>query len=92
VSRDRNASSQPSPDAGDIGAGPTGDVWHNERLMSDPIGADVGPLPSIDGAPGEPADEAGAIDGQPGRYERQDDEDAAARLGLAPVAFGKSND
>jgi hypothetical protein len=90
VTRDRETSSQLSPDAGDIGVGPAEQVWHNERLMSDPIGADVGPLPPIDGVPVELTDEPGAIDGLPGRVERQDQEEAEAGLDLtrAPIAAG----
>jgi hypothetical protein len=92
VTRDRETSSELSPDAGDIGVGPAEDVWHNERLMSDPIGADVGPLPPIDAEPGGPADENGAIDGLPGRFERQDQEDAEAGLDLTRAPIGAGNE
>jgi hypothetical protein len=58
--------------------------------MSDPIGADVGPLPPIDAVPGGTSNE-GAIDGLPGRYERQDEEDAAAGLDMIRAPLGASN-
>jgi len=82
-----SATSPGTPDAGDIVTPSTGDV----RLTEDPIGADVGPLPPIDAVPGGPSNENGAIDGQPGRYERQDEEDAAAGLDMTRAPLGASN-
>jgi hypothetical protein len=83
-------SSHPSPDAVNIVTAPTRDARLNETLMSDPIGADVGPLPPIDAVPGGASNE-GAIDGLPGRYERQDEEDAAAGLEMTQAPLGASN-
>jgi hypothetical protein len=82
-----SATSPGTPDAVDIVTAPAG----NARLNEDPIGANVGPLPPIDAAPGGPSDENGAIDGLPGRYERQDEEDAAAGLDMARASLGASN-
>jgi hypothetical protein len=90
VNDDRPTNSQRAADAGDV-VGPVGGVRHNETLTPDPIGADVGPLPPIDGVPGGPADENGAIDGLPGRYERQAQEDAAG-LDLTRVPLGANNE
>ena len=83
-------SSHPSPDAVNIVTAPTRDARLNETLMSDPIGADVGPLPPIDAVPGGPSSE-GAIDGLPGRYERQDEEDTAAGLDMSRAPFASIN-
>jgi hypothetical protein len=91
VTDDRASNSQGVPEATDTVDGPVGGVGHNETLMSDPIGADVGPLPPIDGVPGGPADENGTIDGLPGRYERRAQEDAAAGLDLTRVPLGDNN-
>jgi hypothetical protein len=82
-----SATSPGTPDAVDIVTAHAG----NARLNEDPIGANVGPLPPIDAAPGGPSDENGAIDGLPGRYERQDEEDAAAGLDMARASLGASN-
>jgi hypothetical protein len=68
----------------------------------DPIGADVGPLPPIDsgvddrtGEYGskEPATDSadGAIDGLPGRYERQDEEVDEVGLDLTHAPLGATN-
>jgi hypothetical protein len=65
--------------------------WPNESLPSDPIGADVGPLPPIDGGSGDPADKDGAIDGLPGRYERQAEEDDEVGLDLTHAPLGATN-
>ena len=80
-------SSHPSPDAVNIVTAPTVDA----RLNEDPIGANVGPLPPIDAVPGGPSNENGAIDGLPGRNERQDEEDAAAGLEMTQAPLGASN-
>ena len=88
---DSVATSHRSPNAVDIVTARTGDARLNETLMSDPIGADVGPLPPIDAVPGGPSNENGAIDGLPGRYERQDEEDAAAGLDMTRAPLGASN-
>ena len=90
MTNDSATSSHPSPDAVDIVIGPTRDARPNETLMSDPIGADVGPLPPIDAVPGGTSNE-GAIDGLPGRYERQDEEDAAAGVDMIRAPLGASN-
>ena len=84
-------SSHPTPNAGDIITAPTGHAWLNETLMSDPIGAEVGPLAPIDAVPGGPSNVNGAIDGLPGRYERQDDEDAGAGMDMTRAPLGASN-
>lgn len=65
--------------------------WRNENLLSDPIGANVGPLPPIDAGSGDPADKDGAIDGVPGRYERQAVEDDEVGLDLTRVPLGATN-
>ncbi|HEX7490168.1 MAG TPA: hypothetical protein VF337_00515 [Candidatus Limnocylindrales bacterium] len=91
MNHDRPTNSQRAADAGDVVVGPVGGVRHNKTLTPDPIGADVGPLPPIDGVPGSPADENGAIDGLPGRYERQAQEDAAG-LDLTRVPLGANNE
>jgi hypothetical protein len=57
----------------------------------DPIGADVGPLPPIDAGSGDPADKDGAIDGLPGRYERQAEEDDEVGLDLTHAPLGATN-
>jgi hypothetical protein len=90
VTNDSVATSHRSPNAVDIVTARTGDARLNETLMSDPIGADVGPLPPIDAVPGGTSNE-GAIDGLPGRYERQDEEDAAAGLDMIRAPLGASN-
>ena len=90
MTNDSATSSHPSPNAIDIVTARTGDARLNETLMSDPIGADVGPMPPIDAVAGGPSNE-GAIDGLPGRYERQDEEDAAAGLDMTRAPFGASN-
>jgi hypothetical protein len=91
VTNDSATSSHPTPNAGDIVTATTGDARLNETLMSDPIGADVGPLPPIDAVPGGPSNVNGAIDGLPGRYERRDEEDAAAGLDMTRTPLGSSN-
>ena len=91
MSNDRATCSDGTPDAGDIVTIPAGDAQLNETLMPDPIGADVGPLPPIDAVPGGSSNENGAIDGRPGRYERQHEEDAAPGLDLTPAPLGASN-
>jgi hypothetical protein len=90
VTNDSATTSHRSPYAADIATAPSGDARLNETLMSDPIGADVGPLPPIDAAPGGTSNE-GSIDGLPGRYERQDEEDAAAGLEMIRAPLGASN-
>jgi hypothetical protein len=91
VTDDRASNSQGVPEAADTVDGPAGGVRHNETLASDPIGADVGPLPPIDGVPGGPEGENGAIDGLPGRFEHQAQEDAAAGLDLTQIPLGETN-
>ena len=91
MTNDSATSSRRTPNAGDIVIAPTGDAWLNDTLISDPIGADVGPLPPIDAVPGGPSNVNGAIDGLPGRYERQDEEDAAAGLDMTRAPLGASN-
>jgi len=90
VTDDRATGSRPSPNDGDIVTAPAVEPRLNETLKSDPIGADVGPLPPIDAVPGGQSNANGAIDGLPGRYERQDEEDAAAGMDMTrpPVAAG----
>lgn len=60
-----------------------------------PEAADVvvgpGPVLPIDAALGGPEGENGAIDGLPGRYERQAQEDAPAGLDLTQVPLGETN-
>jgi hypothetical protein len=68
--------------------------WRNENVLSDPIGADVGPLPSIDAERGDTADKDGkdgAIDGLPGRYERRTEEVDEVWLDLAQAPLGATN-
>ena len=91
MNHDRPTNSQRAADAGDIVVGPVGGVRHNETLTSDPIGADVGPLPPIDTEPGSPPDENGSIDGLPGRVERGDEEDAEPGLDLNRFPLGATN-
>ncbi len=91
MTNDRATSSHRTPKAGDIVTATTEDARLNETLMSDPIGADVGPLPPIDAVPGGPPNVNGAIDGQPGRYERQDEEDTGAGLDMTRAPLGASN-
>jgi hypothetical protein len=91
VTNDSATSSHSSPNAVDIATAPTRDARLDETLTSDPIGANVGPLPPIDAVPGGPSDEGGAIDGLPGRFERQDEEDAAAGLDMTRAPLGASN-
>ena len=90
MTNDRATSSHRTPKAGDIVTATTEDARLNETLMSDPIGADVGPLPPIDAVPGGTSNE-GAIDGLPGRYERQDEEDTAAGLDMSRAPFASIN-
>ena len=90
MTNDSATSSHPTRNAGDIVTAPTGDARLDETLASDPIGADVGPLPPIDAAPDGPSAN-GAIDGLPGRYERQDEEDAAAGLDMSRAPLGAGN-
>jgi hypothetical protein len=82
-----SATSPSTPDAVDIVTAPAGDA----RLNEDPIGANVGPLPPIDAVRGGPSNENGPIDGLPGRYESQDEEDAAAGLDMTRALLGASN-
>ena len=91
MNHDRATSSNRTPDANDIVTAPAGDAQLNETLISDPIGADIGPLPPIDAVPGGPSNDSGAIDGMPGRYESQDEEDATAGLDLTRGPLGASN-
>jgi hypothetical protein len=84
-------SSRLTPDAVNGVTAPTEDPVLNETVMSDPVGAEVGPSPAIDTVPGGPPDEDGAIDGLPGRYERQDEEDASAGLDMTQAPLGASN-
>jgi hypothetical protein len=91
VTDDSATSSHRSPDAGNTVTAPAADALLNETVMSDPIGADVGPLRPIDAVPGGPSNESGAIDGLPGRFERQDEEDAAAGLNMTQAPLGASN-
>ena len=88
---DRASNSQGVPEATDTVDGPVGGVWHNETPISDPIDSDVGPVRPIDAAPGGPGGENGEIDGLPGRFERQAQEDAAAGLDLAQIPLGETN-
>ena len=89
TTNDSATSSHPSPNAVNIVTAPTRHARPNETRMSDPIGADVGPLPPVDAVPGGTPNE-GAIDGLPGRYERQDEEDAAAGLDMIQAPLGAS--
>jgi hypothetical protein len=89
VTNDRAANSNRTPVAGD--AEPAPDAPPNESQLSDPIGADVGPLPPIDTEPGSPPDENGSIDGMPGRVERGDEEDAEPGLDLNRFPLGATN-
>jgi hypothetical protein len=91
VTNDSATDSRRTPDAVNMVTAPAEDAQLNETLMSDPIGADVGRLPNIDTVPGGPSNENGAIDGLPGRYERQDEEDAAAGLDMTLDQLGASN-
>ena len=91
MNHDSATSSHPSPNAVNIVTAPTRDARPNETLMSDPIGAEVGPLPPTDAMPGAPSNENGAIDGLAGRYERQDEEDAAAGLDMTRAPLRSSN-
>ena len=86
MTNDSGTTSHRSPNAVDIVTARTSVARLNETLMSDPIGADIGPLPPIDAVPGGPSNE-GAIDGLPGRYERQDEEDTAAGLDMSRAPF-----
>jgi hypothetical protein len=88
MTSDRRASMQSHRDVDDTVLGPAGGARHNQHLMSDPIGADVGPNPAADGGPLPPADGNGAIDGLPGRYERQADDVVGAGLDLMPDPLG----
>ena len=56
MTNDSATGSHPSPNAIDIVTARTGDARLNETLMSDPIGADVGPMPPIDAVAGGQAD------------------------------------
>ena len=76
-----------TPDVVDVVTAPEGDA----RLTEDAIGANVGPLPAIDAVLGGPSNENGAIDGLPGRYERQEEEGAAAGLDMTRASRGASN-
>jgi hypothetical protein len=89
VTNDSATTSHRSPDAVDIVTARTG-ARLNETLLSDPIGADVGPLPPIDAVPSGPSNER-AIDGLPGRYERQDEENASAGLDMTRPPFDATN-
>ena len=60
-------------------------------VRPDAIGADVGPLPPIDAGSGDPADKDGAIDGLPGRFERQAEEDDEIGLDLTQAPLGATN-
>ena len=91
MTNDNATGSGRTPNAGDIVTAPTEDARLNETLTSDPIGADVGPLPPIEAVPGGPSNVNGAIDGLPGRYERQDDEDAGAGMDMTRAPLGASN-
>ena len=88
---DRASNSQGVPEATDTVDGPVGGVWHNETLMSDPIDSDVGPVLPIDAALGGAEGENGAIDGLPGRFERQAQEDDEPGLDLARIPLGETN-
>ena len=90
MTNDSATTSHRSPNRVDIVTARTRGTRLNETLMSDSIGADVGPLPPIDAVPGGTSNE-GAIDGLPGRYERQDEEDAAAGLDMIRAPLGVSN-
>jgi hypothetical protein len=91
VTDDRASNSQGVPEATDDVVGPVGAVLHNETLMSDPIDSDVGPVLPIDAALGGPEGENGAIDGLPGRYERQAQEDDEPGLDLTRIPLGETN-
>jgi hypothetical protein len=91
VTDDRTSHSQGIPEPTDTVDGPVGRVWHNETLMSDPIDSDVGPVLPIDAALGGSEGENGAIDGLPGRYERQAQEDDEAGLDLTRIPLGETN-
>jgi hypothetical protein len=91
VNHDRPTNSQGVPEATDDVVGPVGGVRHNETLTSDPIDSDVGPVLPIDAALGGPEGENGAIDGLPGRYERQAQEDDEPGLDLTRIPLGETN-
>ena len=82
MTSDRDSSSRRTPNAVDIVSDGTRDARSNKTPMSDPLGADIGRLRPSDAVPGGPSNENGAIDGLPGRYERQDEEDVAAGLDM----------
>ena len=89
MTNDRTTNPHRPPVAGDVGPAP--DAPPNESQLSDPIGADVGPLPPIDGTPGGPPDDDGSIDGLPGRIERRDEEDDEPGLDLNRFPLGATN-
>ena len=91
MSRESSHGSQLAPTPSDSDRLPTQPVWHNETLITDPIDADVVPDLPVDARVDGPAGESGAIDGLPGRLERQDEEDAEAGLDLTPSPAGASN-
>ena len=90
MNHDRAASPNSDPDVVDTDIASAAFAPPNESLLSDPVGAEVGSLQPVHAVPGDPSDQNGAIDGLPGRYERQDEEDSAAGLDmtLAPVGAG----
>ena len=89
MTNDRTANSQHTPVA--LDAAPAPHERPDEPQPADPIGADVGALPSIDTEPGGPPDEGGSIDGLPGRIERRDEEDAEPGLDLNRFPLGATN-
>ena len=91
MSKDSATSSRRTPGAAVGAIAPPEGPHLNETRMSDPIGAEIGPSSTIDTMPGVPSNENGAIDGLPGRYERQDEEDAETGLDLTPAPAGASN-
>lgn len=77
--------------------------WPDENPPSDPIGPAVGPLPPIDSGADDQVGEGGAedpatggstdgaIDGRPGRFERQAEEVDEIGLDLTHAPLGATN-
>ena len=71
MTQDRSNSTEHTPDASDIVAGPVDSAWLKDPSTSGPIGADLGALPSIDSPSGDRTDIGGSIDAVPGPGDRQ---------------------
>jgi hypothetical protein len=87
---DRITNAQAVPESRNVEGVP--DARPNESLLSDPIGVNVGQLKPIDSEPEGSATEPGSIDGLPGRFERQAEEDAEPGLDLPLVPIGAGNE